>query len=47
MKSKKTYLTPTTEVISITSLSLLVVSGDESNYNVDIEEEEYHNEPIL
>lgn len=46
MKRKKTYLTPTTEVINITSLFLLIVSGDESNYNVDIEEE-YRNEPIL
>lgn len=46
MKSKKTYLTPTTEVVNITSLSLLVVSGGESNYNVDIEEE-YNDEPIL
>ncbi|MBQ9678684.1 MAG: hypothetical protein IJV44_11175 [Prevotella sp.] len=46
MKSKKTYFTPTTEVIRITSLSLLVVSESGSNYNVDIEEE-YHDEPIL
>jgi hypothetical protein len=46
MKKKKTYTTPATEVISIHTLPLLIVSGNDGQYYVDVEED-YNDEPIL